>query len=115
MQQDNGQSRSVWMETAEVPPRLPLSRDATADVCVIGAGIAGLSVAYMLAREGKSVVVLDDGPTGGGETARTTAHLAFYLDDDLTRVERLFGTDGLKKAIASHRAAVDRIESIVRE
>ncbi|MFN2579026.1 MAG: FAD-dependent oxidoreductase, partial [Pyrinomonadaceae bacterium] len=41
----------------------------------VGAGIAGLSVAYELARAGKSVVVLDRDQIGSGETARTTAHL----------------------------------------
>ena len=53
---------SVWMDTAEVPRHRSLSKDVEADVCVIGAGIAGLTTAYLLAREGKSVVVLDDGP-----------------------------------------------------
>ena len=34
-----------------------------------------MTTAYLLAREGKSVVVLDDGPIGGSMTGRTTAHL----------------------------------------
>ncbi len=34
------------------------------------------------------VVLLDDGPLGGGETARTTAHLVFYNDDGMTTIER---------------------------
>src|SRR5205823_4374066 len=54
------QSTSVWMNTASLPTEQPLTRDERADVCVVGAGIAGLSTAYLLARAGKSVVVLDN-------------------------------------------------------
>jgi len=54
------QSRSVWMDTAEVPLESELTERTTADVCIVGAGIAGMTTAYLLAREGKSVVVLDD-------------------------------------------------------
>ena len=50
-------------------------------MCVIGAGIAGITTAYLLARGGRRVVVLNDGPVGGGETTRTTAHLTNALDD----------------------------------
>ena len=59
---------SVWMDTAEVPRHQTLAKDEKADVCVIGAGIAGLTTAYLLAREGKSVVVMDDGPIAGGQS-----------------------------------------------
>ncbi|HEX7410367.1 MAG TPA: FAD-dependent oxidoreductase [Candidatus Binatia bacterium] len=72
MKTDSGRSVSVWMATAEVPAQLPLTINARADVCIIGAGIAGMTTAYVLTREGKSVIVLDDGPIAGGETCRTT-------------------------------------------
>ena len=78
--------------------------------CVVGAGIAGITTAYLLTREGKQVVLLDDGPVGGGKTCRTTAHLVFYNDDGLTKIEQLHGTEGLRLATESHSAAVDRIQ-----
>ncbi|HEX8853634.1 MAG TPA: FAD-dependent oxidoreductase, partial [Pyrinomonadaceae bacterium] len=73
MKTDSGRSTSVWMATAEVPAETPLTENTSADVCIVGAGIAGMTTAYLLAREGRSVVVLDDGPVAGGETCRTTA------------------------------------------
>ena len=60
----------------QLPTFPALDADVQADVCVIGAGIAGLSVAYLLARAGKSVVVIDDGGIGSGMTAVTSAHLS---------------------------------------
>jgi glycine/D-amino acid oxidase-like deaminating enzyme/nitrite reductase/ring-hydroxylating ferredoxin subunit len=112
---DSGTTTSAWMATAEVPYFPPLAEDAECDVCIVGAGIAGLSTAYTLARAGKRVIVLDDGPIGGGETGRTTAHLSWALDDYYTEIEKDHGHDGARVACESHRSAVDRIEAIVRE
>jgi len=85
------------------------------DVCIVGAGIAGLTTAYLLTREGKSVLVLDDGPLAGGQTQQTTAHLSNAIDDRYTVVERIHGTEGARLAAESHTAAIDRIEAIIRE
>ena len=67
------------MVTATLPKFPSLITDERADVCIVGAGIAGLTTAYLLRRAGKSVVVLDDGPIVSGETERTTAHLVTAL------------------------------------
>ena len=99
----------------ESPACPPLGGNASADVCVIGAGIAGLSAAYELVRRGRSVVVLDDGPIGGGETGRTTAHLANAIDDRYVTIERLHGERGAALAADSHTVAIDRIEAIAAE
>ena len=89
--------------------------DTHADVCIVGAGIAGITTAYLLAKQGKSVIVLDDGAVGGGQTQRTTAHLSNALDDRYFEIERLHGSEGAKLAAGSHTAAIDRIESIIGE
>ncbi|MDQ3696976.1 MAG: FAD-dependent oxidoreductase [Gemmatimonadota bacterium] len=114
MKSDSGRTTSLWMATADTGRHQPLGEDAQADVCVVGAGIAGMTTAYLLARSGKKVLVLDDGPVGGGETGRTTAHLAYYLDDDLHSLEQLHGEEGARRAVQSHAMAVNRIEEIVR-
>lgn len=103
------------MATATLPEFPSLNADARADVCIVGAGIAGLTTAYLLTRSGKSVVVLDDGPIVSGETERTTAHLVTALDDRYFELENLHGGKGAQLAAASHSAAIDAIERIVRE
>jgi glycine/D-amino acid oxidase-like deaminating enzyme/nitrite reductase/ring-hydroxylating ferredoxin subunit len=115
MKGDSGENISVWWATAEVLADPVLADDTDADVCVVGAGIAGMTTAYLLAREGKSVVVLDDGPIGGGMTGQTTAHLSNALDDRYIEIERLHGEKGARLAAGSHTAAIDRIEAIVKE
>jgi glycine/D-amino acid oxidase-like deaminating enzyme/nitrite reductase/ring-hydroxylating ferredoxin subunit len=103
------------MATANTPEEKPLSTDTSTGVVIIGAGIAGLTTAYLLAQEGKDVTVLDDGPIGGGMTARTTAHLTNALDDRFYELERLFGEEGSRLAAQSHTAAIDRVEAIVKK
>ncbi len=110
-----GVNVSLWEATAQTDQLQPLTGDDSADVCIVGAGIAGLSVAYTLARAGRSVIVLDDGPIGYGMTARTTAHLVNALDDRFYDLEKYHGEEGARLAAESHSAAVDRIEQIVRD
>src|SRR5829696_3508612 len=98
-----------------MPEQSPLAENTQADVCIVGAGIAGMTTAYLLAREGRSVIVLDDGRIGGGMTERTTAHLSNAIDDRYFEIERLHGEKGARLAAQSHTAASDRIEAIVAE
>lgn len=115
MRNDSGATSSYWTESAPQQSFEPLRADSRADVCVVGAGIAGLTTAYLLARKGLSVLVLDDGPIGGGETSRTTAHLSNAIDDRYVEIERIHGKRGARLAAASHSAAIDWIEMTVTE
>jgi glycine/D-amino acid oxidase-like deaminating enzyme/nitrite reductase/ring-hydroxylating ferredoxin subunit len=114
MKQNAGGTNSPW-EIGDLSVQLPsLDAELQTDVCIVGAGISGMTTAYLLACEGRSVVVLDDGPIGGGETGRTTAHLSNAFDDRYYEVERLFGEHGARIVAESHTAAIDRTEEIVR-
>jgi len=114
MQATSGNTLSIWAATIDLPSRPQLREDAQADVCVVGAGIAGMTTAYLLGRAGKTVVVLDDGPIGGGMTGRTTAHLVTALDDRYFEMERLHGLEGSRLAAQSHADSIDQIERIVQ-
>src|SRR6187402_1859063 len=105
-------STSPWIETASRQKSAALNQDTSADVCVIGAGIAGLTTAYLLARDGRSVVLIDAGEVGNGQTAVTTAHLSSVIDDGFIEMLRLHGPDGARLAYDSHEKAVDRIATI---
>jgi len=59
--------------------------------------------------------VLDDGPIGGGETGRTTAHLASAVDDRYFHLEQKFGRGGARIVAESHTTAIDYIEAMARE
>ncbi|MCR6686387.1 FAD-dependent oxidoreductase [Pseudoxanthomonas sp.] len=82
------------------------------DVVVVGAGIAGLTTATCLLREGRRVLVVDREGIGAGETLRTSAHLASALDDRFHVLARQHGKDGARLAAASHAAAIDWMEAL---
>ncbi|MDO8649134.1 MAG: FAD-dependent oxidoreductase [Candidatus Peregrinibacteria bacterium] len=108
-------TRSPWKDSVRVPSYAPLSKNTSADVCVIGAGIAGLTTAYLLAKSGKKVIVLESKEIGCGESGRTTAHLTAALDDRYSRLEKVHGRNGARLAAESHTKAIDRIEEICAE
>src|SRR5829696_129997 len=99
-----------WIRAVQHVPAL--GSDLRTDVAVVGAGIAGLSIAYELCRLGQSVVVLDRGVLGGGMTARTSAHLASQLDDFYHELIRMRGLEEAKLYFESQAAALDQIEHI---
>jgi len=113
MKDDSQANTSIWMATANTPSQSPLKESIRTDICIIGAGIAGLTTAFLLGREGRSVVVLDDGAIGGGMTGRTTAHLSNAYDDRYLEIERLHGAEGARLTAESHTAAIDKIAEIV--
>ena len=53
MKDDSQASTSLWMATADTPSQSRLKESIRTDVCIIGAGIAGLTTAYLLAMEGR--------------------------------------------------------------
>src|ERR671930_2642014 len=106
---------SVWSATAALPECGPLEENLHVDVCIVGAGIAGLSTAYHLAQAGKQVAVLDDGPLVSGMTRMTTGHLTNMLDDRYFELEKLHGEEAIRVAADSHSAAIERIDEIVRK
>ena len=113
MKDDAQASTSIWMATANTPSQARLRENIRTEVCIIGAGIAGLSTAYLLGREGHSVVVLDDGLIGGGMTGRTTAHLSNAYDDRYVEIEKVHGAEASRLTAESHTAAINKINEIV--
>lgn len=89
---------SIWQDTA-VWPELPHQR-LDADVCIVGAGIVGSTLATFLARAGKSVVVLEARDVALGASGRNAGHVAVpFLVHYAPAVERL-GRDVVKEACA---------------
>ncbi len=90
-----------------------LRRDLDVDVAVVGAGIAGLSTAYALVREGKRVAVLDAAGFGAGMTAATTGHLSSAIDARFFDVEKVHGERAARRVAESHQAAIEEVAATV--
>ena len=51
--------KSLWLETEESPKFKSLNKNIETDVCVIGAGIFGLTSAYYLSQKGIKTIIID--------------------------------------------------------
>src|SRR6202035_3303906 len=104
---------SIWSATEPALKFPALTKSAKADVCIVGAGIAGLTTGYLLVKEGKSVIIIDKVSVGQGETVNTSAHLSNEIDATYHEIARLHLEKGAQMAAESHTAAISKIESIV--
>jgi glycine/D-amino acid oxidase-like deaminating enzyme/nitrite reductase/ring-hydroxylating ferredoxin subunit len=108
----SGTHISHWINTISSLEYSSLGSDLEVDVVVIGAGISGLTTAYLLSREGKRVAVLEDGYVGSGESGRTSAHLSNALDDRYAEIANFHGEEAARLIAQSHTAAINLIERI---
>lgn len=107
-------THSIWQDiTPPVYP--PLAENQKTEICVIGAGIAGATTAYLLLKNGFQVTVLERDSFGMNETSHTSAHLSNALDEGYTKILRFHGDKGAKLAFESHSDAIDLIEKIIAE
>lgn len=79
MQQE---TTSLWSDDVQLNCYPALDSNLQCDVCVVGAGIAGITTAYLLGKSGKKVIVVDDGPVAGGQSQRTTGHYLLFCERD---------------------------------
>src|SRR5688500_11375227 len=86
-------SLSLWIETTP-GTRYPSQRgDIDADVSVVGGGITCITAAYLLAKAGKSVVLVDKGRIAMSETGHTTANIIESTDADYSELIKDHGED----------------------
>ena len=108
-------STPTWKEGVEKKEYKPLSGDIEVDIVIIGGGIAGVMSAYLLAKAGKKVAILEKNLIGEGTTNYTTAFLTQSLDTNFSDLIKTYGIDGAKEIVSSHGKAVELIEEIIKE
>jgi glycine/D-amino acid oxidase-like deaminating enzyme/nitrite reductase/ring-hydroxylating ferredoxin subunit len=108
-------SLSIWIATTPSTDYEPLRSDVQADVAIVGGGITGLTAAWLLARAGASVVLVERGRIAMSETGHTTAHVVEAVDADYGRLLRDHGEDDARLNTEAIRASIRQMASIVEE
>jgi glycine/D-amino acid oxidase-like deaminating enzyme len=96
-------------------PRPPLTHDLDVDVCVIGAGLAGLTAAREVARRGWSVAVLERRRIAWNASSRNTGIVVpGFAQSTGTLIERV-GTDRARELWALSQEGVEHIRRTIRD
>lgn len=106
--------KTAWQRTVELEFYPQLREDIEADIVIIGGGITGITTAYLLAKEGKRVAVLEKKSLKESVTAYTTGFLVADIDTDAKDLVRMFGEDDARDVWRSHQEAIDATESIIK-
>ena len=106
---------SLWTETAPAPDRPALEADLDVEVCVVGAGILGMTAALLLARDGVEVAVVDADEVGSGVTGHTTAKVTVLHGSAYQDVRKKFGDDGARDYARANQAGFEQIAALVEE
>jgi glycine/D-amino acid oxidase-like deaminating enzyme/nitrite reductase/ring-hydroxylating ferredoxin subunit len=104
-----------WVDSAPIQKFPKLQRNANVDVLVVGAGVTGITTAYLLKVAGLRVALIERERVASIDTGHTTAHLTYVTDVQLQELARNFGRDHAQAAWDAGAAAVDEIERIVCE
>jgi gamma-glutamylputrescine oxidase len=106
--------RSYYAASAHAsPPREALRGDLTADVCVIGGGIAGCSTALNLAERGYSVVLLEGQRVGWGASGRSGGQAIFGFAAGQDKLVAQVGRETARRMFDVSVEALDVLKSRV--
>lgn len=99
----------------EAPQRTALAGDVDVDVCVIGAGLAGLTAARELARRGWSVAVLEAQRVAWNASGRNAGLVAPGFAERLEAIVERVGLRRAKDLWALSTAGADYVRATIRE
>ncbi|MHB0975585.1 MAG: FAD-dependent oxidoreductase [Candidatus Aquicultorales bacterium] len=113
MQLEPGGTRSLWIATTPQTYYPPLESDLEIDVLVVGAGIVGLTTAYLLSNEGLSVAVIESDRIVAGVTGHTTAKLTALQGSTVYQnIVKHFGAETAKAYAVMNVSAIQTVESL---
>ena len=107
---------SLWIETTKDDLKLnELNKNEKTDICVIGAGLFGLTTAYYLSKFGKKVTVIEKGKIGekvsGNTTGKITSQHGLFYDHLISD----YGEDFARKYLEANEKAIENIKKIISE
>src|SRR3954467_8611207 len=110
-----GKNTSVWVDTTESTDYPVLTPGLHVDVAVLGGGMAGLTTALLLKRDGAKVAVVEAGRVGAGVTADTTAKVTSPDGLQSQGVRSSLGGDGARAYAEANEAGLPRVAQWVDE
>lgn len=109
------EEKSFWREGYSGSLYPELKEDLEVDVAIVGAGITGLTSAYLLKQAGFKVAVLDKDTVGGGTTGRTTGKVSSLHSLIYEDLQKRLGSKTARLYGEANEAAIKKVASIVNK
>ena len=105
---------SLWIETTkDKRPLNVLEKDKKTEICIIGAGLFGLTTAYYLSKKGKKVIVIEKGRIGEKVSGNTTGKITSQHGLFYNHLINDFGEEYAQKYLESNEQAIKNILKII--
>lgn len=105
---------SYWVDhTKDEGKFKTLEQDISCDVCIVGAGLFGLTTAYYLSKKGLNVIVIDKSDIGTKTSGYTTAKITSQHGLIYEYLINSFSQDFAKKYLNANQDAIKNIKNII--
>ena len=104
--------KSIWTDTGHLPYFPPLRGKTKADILVIGGGMAGLLIAWLLKQEGFDCVVAEANTIASGTTANTTAKITAQHGLLYHRLLESLGLDQAKLYLQANLQGLEQLRRL---
>ena len=110
-------SHESWYEATQVarPERPRLNFDLDVDVCVVGAGFAGLTAAREVARRGWSVAVVEANRVAWAASGRNTGFVLPGFAEDIDQMIERIGLDHAKELWAQSERGLQYVRETIAQ
>ncbi|GAA2002138.1 FAD-dependent oxidoreductase [Catenulispora subtropica] len=105
-------NESYWTGTSGTTRYPALDARTTADVAVVGGGLAGLWTAWELAQAGRRVAVIEAGRIGAASTGNTTGKATALQSLNFSAIARTAGQDAARRYGQAQLLAVERVAEV---
>ncbi len=105
--------KSLWSKTVKLPKKENLSADLRVQNVVIGAGMAGILIAYLLQDKGQEVIILEAEEVASGQTKNTTAKITSQHGLKYHDMIKTVGLDRARGYAQANEAAIHIYKKII--
>jgi glycine/D-amino acid oxidase-like deaminating enzyme len=108
-------AQPLWLHNPPAALRLPaLDRTVEADLAIVGGGITGICTAWLLAKAGLTVALIEGLRIGRGSTAASTALLMQEPDRDFVELAGRYGAARARRVWQLSRTATRKMIETIR-
>lgn len=108
-------NESYWIYSSKGKQYKSLKENINTTCAIVGSGIVGLTTAYLLAKEGLEVVLLDADKIGYGSSGRNTGKITSQHDIIYSKIIKKYGEETGKLYYQVNNQALNLIEHIIKE